>query len=101
MAIEEGRSFAGVCAEPRTAEEARLERLMDFCLAAQARMEELGLSRRELAERMGKPLGRVERELSGRAGLAPAAMAEYAAALGMGPGGGFSAPIKRPGTARF
>lgn len=84
MAIEKGRSFADIDVEPTTPDEIQLEYIMDFCVAAYDRMEELGMTKSQLAEKLGKTPSQVTRVLGGQANITLATMAEYDAALGIG-----------------
>ena len=83
MAIEKGRSFVHLDLDRPTPDEIQLEMIMDFCLMATDRMDEIGMSRKELAGVLGVSPSQVSRVLGGRANITIGTMAEYAAAIGL------------------
>ena len=84
MAVREGRSFVGLEARKPSASVRMLDYVMDFCFMVEDRLEELGMSRTELAERLGKKPSSVTRVLSGSANITLQTIAEYDAALDLG-----------------
>ena len=84
MAVREGRSFVGLEAKKPSASVRMLDYVMDFCFMVEDRLEELGMSRTELAERLGKRPSSVTRVLSGSENITLQTMAEYDAALDLG-----------------
>lgn len=84
MAVREGRSFVGLEAKRPSASARMLDYVMDFCFMVEDRLDELGMSRTELAERLGKRPSSVTRVLSGSVNITLQTMAEYDAALDLG-----------------
>lgn len=84
MAVKEGRSFVDLEARGPSASVRMLDYVMDFCFMVEDRLEELGMSRTELAERLGKKPSSVTRVLSGSANITLQTIAEYDAALDLG-----------------
>lgn len=83
MAIEEGKSLAYLDFDEPTPDMVKLDWLMDFCFAVTDRLEELGMTRKELAKKLGKSPSNVTRVLGGRANITLDTMASYVAALRM------------------
>lgn len=83
MAIREGRSFVDVEAMEPTPRVRMLDYVMDFCFIVEDRLSELGMSRSDLAKRLGKRPSSVTRVLSGGANVTLQTIAEYDAALGL------------------
>lgn len=84
MAIREGASFVDLEARRPSASVRMLDYVMDFCFIVEDRLEELGMSRTELAEKLGKKPSSVTRVLSGTANITLQTIAEYDAALDLG-----------------
>lgn len=84
MAVREGTSFVGLEARKPSASVRMLDYVMDFCFMVEDRLEELGMSRTELADRLGKKPSSVTRVLSGTANITLQTIAEYDAALDLG-----------------
>ena len=84
MAVREGRSFVDLEAKKPSASARMLDYVMDFCFMVEDRLEELGMSRTDLAERLGKRPSSVTRVLSGTANVTLQTIAEYDAALDLG-----------------
>ncbi len=61
-----------------------LEYSMDFVFAVQDALDEAGMTRKELADRLGCKEGRVDRVLGGDAEITLETVAAYDAALGLG-----------------
>lgn len=83
MAVREGRSFVGLEARKPSASVRMLDYVMDFCFMVEDRLEELGMTRSELAKRLGRKPSSVSRILSGTANVTLKTIAEYDAALGL------------------
>ena len=81
MAIERGRSFANVANAKPTAEIRQLEITLDFCYAVQECLDSEGITRKELAKRLGKTPSAVTRILSGEANITTKTIAEFMAVL--------------------
>ena len=84
MAVREGTSFVDLEAGKPSASVRMLDYVMDFCFMVEDRLEELGMSRTELAEKLGKKPSSVTRVLSGSANITLQTIAEYDAALDLG-----------------
>lgn len=84
MAIREGISFSDLAASPPSEDEKMLEYSMNFVFAVEDRLDELGMSRAELAEKLHCKKSRVTRVLSGEENITLKTIAKYDAALGIG-----------------
>ena len=84
MAISEGTSFVDLEARKPSASARMLDYVMDFCFMVEDRLDELGMSRTDLARRLGKRPSSVTRVLSGSANVTLQTIAEYDAALDLG-----------------
>lgn len=84
MAAREGTSFVDLEARKPSASVRMLDYVMDFCFMVEDRLEELGMSRTDLADRLGKKPSSVTRVLSGSANITLQTIAEYDAALDLG-----------------
>lgn len=65
MAIRKGESFSDVAALPQSDAERMLEYTTDFVFMVEDRLEELGMSRAELARKLGCSKSQVTKVLSG------------------------------------
>lgn len=83
MAIITGRSFADAMGAPANADERLVDYQMDLCELVYDRMQELGMSKTELAKQLGVSPSRVTRILSGDANVTLRTVAELDAALGL------------------
>lgn len=81
MTIEKGASFADVANARPTADVRQLELTLDFCYAVQECLDAEGITRTDLARRLGKKPSTVTRILSGDANITVRTIAEFAAAL--------------------
>lgn len=84
MKVTKGTSYADVLSKKRSADEIFVDYTMDLCEATFTRMKELGISKSELARKMGKKPSQLTRMLSGDANVTLQTMAELDAALDLG-----------------
>lgn len=84
MAIVKGESFTDALSGYESADERLVDYLMDLCELVYDRMQELGMTRKDLAERMGVNPSRITKILSGEANVTLKTVAELDAALGLG-----------------
>ena len=84
MAVKEGTSFVDLDAKRPSSSARMLDYVMDFCFMVEDRLEELGMSRTDLARMLGKRPSSVTRVLSGSANVTLQTIAEYDAALDLG-----------------
>lgn len=84
MGVHEASSLSGLSSEPKTRDEILLEYSMDFVFAVEDRLEALGMSRSELAKKLGCKKSQVTRVLSGEANITLKTIAAYDAVLGLG-----------------
>ena len=83
MAVTKESCPSGADLERQYPSERLLEYVMDFCFMVEDRLEELGMTRSELAKRLGRKPSSVSRILSGTANVTLKTIAEYDAALGL------------------
>ncbi|HJB55704.1 MAG TPA: helix-turn-helix transcriptional regulator [Candidatus Olsenella avistercoris] len=83
MAVTRESCPSGTELERQYPSERLLEYVMDFCFMVEDRLEELGMTRSELAKRLGRKPSSVSRVLSGTANVTLKTIAEYDAALGL------------------
>lgn len=81
MAIERGKSFTDVANAKPTAEVRQLEITLDFCYAVQECLDSEGITRKELAERLGETPSAVTRILSGEANITIKTIAKFMTVL--------------------
>lgn len=81
MDVTKGKPLTDLSAQAPTREDKLLGLSMDFVFAVEDRMEELGMSRRQLAERVGCNEEQVTHVLSGAGDITIGTIAAYAAAL--------------------
>lgn len=83
MAVTKRESRDGANVGGQYPSERMLEYIMDFCFMVEDRLEELGMTRSELARKLGRKPSSVTRVLSGTANVTLQTIAEYDAALGL------------------
>lgn len=83
MAVTKRDELGGTNVGGQYPSERMLEYIMDFCFMVEDRLEELGMTRSELARRLGRKPSSVTRVLSGSANVTLQTIAEYDAALGL------------------
>lgn len=83
MAVKKGESFSDVATLPQTDEERMLEYTTDFVFMVEDRLDELGMSRAELARKLGCRKSQVTKVLSG-SNVTLKTIARYDAALDLG-----------------
>lgn len=83
MAIVRGESFADALTGSEDADERLVDYLMDLCELVYDRMQELNMTRKDLAGRLGTTPSRVTKILSGESNVTLRTMAELDAALGL------------------
>lgn len=69
MAIVKGRSFADAFDGPKNSDEILLDYLMDFCVLVYDRMEEMGIGKKELANKIGVSPSVITRVMSGESNI--------------------------------
>lgn len=84
MKVKKGLSLTDLSVMPQTADDRMLEYSMDFVFSVEDKLDELGMSRKQLAERIGCKKSQVTRVLSGEANITLKTIAAYDAALDIG-----------------
>lgn len=99
MAIRRGKPLSTLERAPETAESRMVDYTMDFVFAVEDKLKKLGMSRKELADRVGCSKSQVSRTLSG-ANITLKTMAAYDEALGLNlrikPAGEWTTPRSAP-----
>lgn len=83
MAIVRGESFADALEDTASADEKLVDYLMDLCEIINDRLGELGMSRADLARKLGTTPSRITRILSGEANVTLKTISELDAALSL------------------
>lgn len=83
MAIVKGESFSDALAGKESADEKFVDYLMDLNELIHDRMEELGMSRSDLARELGMSPSRITKILSGESNMTLRTIAQLDAALGL------------------
>lgn len=81
MAIVKGESFSDALCGKESADEELADYLMDLCELVYDRMEELGMSRPDLAGKLGMPPGRIAKILSGESNMTTKTISQLDAVL--------------------
>ncbi len=84
MKYTEGKSLSHLAMPYQSADLRMLEYSMDFVFAVQDRLDEIGMTRKELADKLGCKKSQVSRVLSGDANITLKTIAAYDAVLGLG-----------------
>ena len=84
MAIVEGASFSDLASTKQTADDRLLEYTMDFVFAVEDKLDELGMTKADLAKKLGCKKSQVSHVLSGSENITLKTMARYDAVLGIG-----------------
>jgi ribosome-binding protein aMBF1 (putative translation factor) len=83
MTVHKGESFSDLATAPQTADDRMLEYVMSFVFAVEDRLEELGMSRADLARKLGCRRSQVSNVLGGTGNVTLKTIAKYDAALGL------------------